>query len=74
MAISSTQMVTTSTKQLSVESAAVEGGSKDATQSTAIIESLWIPIGRGTRSVILVVQPGRSTLNIARIDLDPPEK
>lgn len=74
MAISSTQIVTSSAKQLSVESAPVEGGSKDATQSTAIIESLWIPIGRGTGSVILVVQPGRSTLNIARIDLDPPEK
>lgn len=74
MAISSTQIVTSSAKQLSVESAPVEGGSKDATQSTAIIESLWIPIGRGARTVILVVQPGRSTLNIARIDLDPPEK
>ena len=74
MAISSTQIVTTSTKQLSVESAAVEGGSKDATQSTAIIESLWIPIGRGMGSLILVVQPGRGTLNIARIDLNPPEK
>jgi len=74
MAISSTQIVTSSAKQLSVESAPVEGGSKDATQSTAIVESLWIPIGRGTGSVILVVQPGRSTLNIARIDLDPPEK
>jgi hypothetical protein len=66
--------VTSSAKQLSVESAPVEGGAKDATQSTAIVESLWIPIGRGTGSVILVVQPGRSTLNIARIDLDPPEK
>jgi hypothetical protein len=74
MAISSTQIVTSSAKQLSVESAPVEGGAKNATQSTAIIESLWIPIGRGTGSVILVVQPGRSTLNIARIDLDPPEK
>ena len=74
MAISSTQIVTSSAKQLSVESAPIEGGSKDATQSTAIIESLWIPIGRGARTVILVVQPGRSTLNIARIDLDPPEK
>ena len=74
MAISSTQIVTSSAKQLSVESAPVEGGSKDATQSTSVVESLWIPIGRGTGSVILVVQPGRSTLNIARIDLDPIEK
>jgi hypothetical protein len=74
MAVSSTQIVTSSAKQLSVESAPVEGGSKDATQSTSVVESLWIPIGRGTGSVVLVVQPGRSTLNIARIDLDPPEK
>ncbi len=74
IAISQTKIVASSATQIAVESAPVEGGSKDHQQSTKMMESLWIPIGRGEGSVIIVAQPGRGTLNIARIDLAPTEK
>ncbi len=74
ISISDGRMVTSSTDQLCVEPAPVEGSATDPKRTTSIVDSLWIPLGRGAGAQIIVAHPRNGSLEISRIDLDPPAK